>query len=75
MVPFGGRIRSFSGGVVFFRFVFSPELLKVADLSPKHLRKLSATDTKLDLNIGETPGFGGLDFLGQIYNPIMAHLR
>ena len=30
---------------------------KVADLPPKHLRKLSATDgTKLDLNIGETQG-------------------
>ena len=29
--------------------------IKVADLSPKHLRKLSATDgVSMDLNIGET---------------------
>ena len=33
-------------------------------------RKQSATDgTKPDLNIGVSPGFGGLDFSGQIYNP------
>ena len=32
---------------------------KVADLSPKHLGKQSATnDTKLDVNIGVAPGFG-----------------
>ena len=32
----------------------------VADLSPLHFRKLSATDgTKKDQNIGEFPGFGG----------------
>ena len=43
--------------------------LKVADLSPIHLRKLSATDgTKLDLNIGESIVWR-LDFSGQIYNP------
>ena len=42
---------------------------KVADLSPKHLRKRSATDgTELDLNIGVSPGFGGL-IQGQIHNP------
>ena len=41
--------------------------LKVADLSPRHSGKQSATDgTKLDLNIG----FQGLALIqGQIYNP------
>ena len=34
-----------------------------------HVRKQAATDgNKRDLNIGETRGFGGFDFLGQIYN-------
>ena len=46
-------------------------LFKVANLSPIHFRKLSATDgTKLDLNIGDSPGFGGL-IQGQIYNPVI----
>ena len=43
----------------------SGECFKVADLSPRHFRKQSAT--KLDLNIGDSPGFGGL-IEGQIYN-------
>ena len=35
----------------------------------KYFRKLSPTDgTKLDLNIGVSPGFGGL-ILGKIYSP------
>ncbi len=36
-----------------------------------HVRKQSATDgvSTPDLNIGDSPGFGGLDFMGQIYNP------
>jgi len=43
---------------------------KVADLSPIHFRKQAATDsTKPDLNIGVSPGFGGL-IQGQIYNPV-----
>ena len=46
--------------------------IKVADLSPNNiLRKQSATDgTKLDLNIGGSPGFGGLIQGEQIYNPV-----
>ena len=44
---------------------------KVADLSPIHFRKQSATDgTKLDSKKSVfPPGFGGLIFRGQIYNP------
>ena len=38
-----------------------PNFFKVADLSPIHFRKLSATDgVSTDLNIGDSPGFGGL---------------
>ena len=39
-------------------------------MSPIHFRKQAATDsTKPDLNIGVSPGFGGL-IQGQIYNPV-----
>ena len=42
-------------------------------LSPIHFRKQSATDgTKKNLNIGVSPGFGGL-IQGQIYNPKPEH--
>ena len=42
-------------------------------LSPIHFRKQVATDgTKKDLDIGDSPGFGGL-IQGQIYNPEPEH--
>ncbi len=46
--------------------------IKVADLSPKNIfgNKAATDGTKLDLKIGVSPGFGGLDFSGQIYNPV-----
>ena len=44
-------------------------IFEVVDLSPLHFRKQAATDgTVWDLNIGVSPGFGGL-IQGQIYNP------
>ena len=42
---------------------------KVADEKPLNIfgNKQSATDgTKLDLNLGDSPGFGGFDSSGQI---------
>ena len=41
----------------------------VHSMEVSRLQKESATDgTKKDLNIGDSPGFGGLN-QGQIYNP------
>ena len=63
-------------------FIIKSDIFSVADLVPeKHLRKQAKplmVNIKLDLNIGELPGFGGnpdsgpnLQTLiqGQIYNP------
>ena len=46
-----------------------------ADLSPRHLGKQSHRSYLRVLNIGIIPGFGGLDFSGQICNPGSWHLR
>ena len=61
---------------------------KVADLSPKHLRKQSATDgTKKDLNIAETrvwrldsgpnlqPWLSVLEIVGGLTNLFCTHLK
>ena len=57
------------GGVA--RIPMTLPCFKVADLSPKIIfgNKPPQMVFSGDLNIGVPPGFGGLDFTGQIYNP------
>ena len=45
-------------------------IFEVADLSPEYIFGSNTTDGFLgDLNIGDSPGFGGFDETGQIYSP------